>query len=149
MSSRYEQYWREAMSHYYAGEKPGDSVKDSLLAEYRCRRNGCLLLHVWSSPNGPEFYAPSARVSKRFQSAGQLHWLSFNRSRPQKTGESAGRINDPVISRQWLWLLCPHVKGPLWTVDLRQDIEGVEPGRPVRINLPRDTPGHTEPDVAL
>ncbi len=50
---------RDVIAHYEAG------VKGSLLAEYRCKR-GCLLLHVWQSPNGPEFFAPGGRVSDHY-----------------------------------------------------------------------------------
>lgn len=143
MSSRYEQAWREAVAHYKAG------VKDSLLAEYRCRKKGCLLLHVWQSPNGPEFFAPAAEISDQYTTAGQLDWPAFNRFGPDKTGDRAGRLDDPVIARQWLWLMCDHLVGPIWTSDLRRDVEGRAPGKPVRINLPRDTPGQPHPREGL
>lgn len=50
----------------------GDSWRDSLLAEYRCRAKGCLLLRVWQTPNGPEFVAPAHRLSDRYTLARHL-----------------------------------------------------------------------------
>lgn len=132
-SGPYEDSWAEAVAHYQAG------VKDSLLAEYRCRAKGCLLLRIWQSPNGPEFFAPSARVSDQNTSAGQWHWLGFNRTDPNKTGDRAGHL-DSLASLQrggWLWLLCDHVKEAVWVRDIRQDIAGQTPGKPTRVVLPR------------
>lgn len=43
---------REAIAHHNAG------VKRATLVEYRCRlRKKCLLLRVWQTPSGPQFYA--------------------------------------------------------------------------------------------
>ncbi|HRD10507.1 MAG TPA: hypothetical protein PLI79_01465 [Mycobacterium sp.] len=129
-----EDSWAEAVAHHRAG------VKDVLLAEYRCRKRGCLLLHVWQSPNGLEFFAPASSVSGRFTSAGQWHWLGMNRSRDNKTGDRAGRIDDLAEMLQaggWLWLLCEHVKVALWVKDIRADAAGGKPGEPVKVFLPR------------
>ncbi|MDQ1306119.1 MAG: hypothetical protein QG671_1951 [Actinomycetota bacterium] len=133
-----EQAWRDAMRHHAVGM---DELKKSLLAEYRCRKGGCLLLRVWNSPNGPEFYAPAARVSDRFATAGQLDWPAFNRHSPERTGDRAGRLDDPVIATQWLWLVCDHLKEAVWTSELRADIKGRRPGDPTRVRLPR---GHAD-----
>jgi len=134
MSSDREQAWHDATAHYELG------VKGSMLAEYRCREKNCLLLHVWQTPSGPEFFAPAARVSGRFTNAGQFDWPTFNRIGPNKTGDKAGSLDDPLIARQWLWLLCDHFKEAVWTRDIRQDFEGRKPGNPVKVLLPRDTP---------
>lgn len=130
-----EDSWTEAVNHYRAG------VRDSMLAEYRCKAKGCLLLRVWNSPNGEEFFAPAARVSDRFVSAGQLHWLGFNRSDSNKTGDRAGRLSDVAALDLggWLWLLCAHVKEPLWLSDFRRDCAHAEPGKPARAFVPRVT----------
>ncbi|WP_041180491.1 hypothetical protein [Mycobacterium canetti] len=45
-----ERIRRETIAHHDAG------VKRAALAEYRCRTRKCLLLRVWQTPNGPEFY---------------------------------------------------------------------------------------------
>ncbi|MGA9492892.1 MAG: hypothetical protein WBV80_21940 [Mycobacterium sp.] len=131
-----EQAWRDAMAHYEAG------VNGAMLAEYRCREKNCLLLRVWQTPTGPEFFAPSARVSGYYATAGQFDFPSFNRDGPKKTGDKAGNIDDPLISRQWLWLLCDHFKEAVWTHHIRQDFNGRTPGNPATVVLPRDTPGH-------
>ncbi|WP_370499772.1 hypothetical protein NWT09_22170 [Mycolicibacterium sp. jd] len=128
-----EDSWQEAVAHYRAG------VKDSMLAEYRCRVKGCLLLRVWNSPNGPEFFAPAARVSDQYTSAGQWHWLGFNRADTNKTGDRAGRVAE-LASLQlggWLWLLCEHVKESVRTREILHDFAGVEPGNPARVFIPR------------
>ena len=31
-------------------------LKQKLLAEYRCRKKGCVLLHVWNTPTGRKYY---------------------------------------------------------------------------------------------
>lgn len=136
----YEGSWSDAIAHHQAG------VKDVLVAEYRCRTKGCLLLHVWQSPNGLEFYAPAARVSNRYTSASQWHWLGLNRSKDNKTGDRAGRLDDlaRLQAGGWLWLLCEHVKESLWVRDIRRVTADVQPGRPVQVFLPLaagDTPG--------
>lgn len=132
MTSR-EQSWRDAVAHYKAG------VKGALLAEYRCRTKGCLLLHVWQSPNGLEFFAPAARVSDQYTSAGQWHWLGMNRRADNKTGDRAGRIDDlaRLQAGGWLWLLCEHAKEVLWTREIRADTAAARPGRAVKVIVPR------------
>jgi hypothetical protein len=126
---------RDVLAHYEA------SVKGSMLVEYRCRKKGCLLLHVWQTSNGPEFFAPGGRVSDRYALARQFDWLAPDRIAPGKTGDRAGRLNDPVIAVRWLWLICEHVMYSIWVRDIRRDFAGRTPGSPVRIFLPRDTPG--------
>lgn len=128
-----EDSWHEAVTHHTAG------VKDSMLAEYRCRTKGCLLLRVWNSPNGPEFFAPAARVSDQYTEAGQWHWLGFNRDDPNKTGDRAGRLDDLASLQRggWLWLLCEHVKEPMWRSEILRDLAEREPGKPARIFIPR------------
>jgi hypothetical protein len=131
----FESSWAEAVAHHRAG------VKDVLLVEYRCRTKGCLLLHVWQAPKGLEFFAPAARVSDRFTSAGQWHWLGFNRDGQKKTGDRAGSL-DEVARLQaggWLWLLCEHVNKSMWVHDIRRDAAGRDPGQPAEIFIPRPT----------
>ena len=68
-----EQVWREAVAHHEIG------IPGALLTEYRCKRRGCLLLRVWQTPKGPEFFAPPAGLPNWYATAGQLHWPSFDR----------------------------------------------------------------------
>lgn len=129
-----EDSWREAVRHYKSG------VADSMLAEYRCSAKGCLLLRVWNSPNGEEFYAPAARVSGRYSTAGQFNWLGFNRTDANKTGDRAGRVADIDIPGNlggWIWLLCEHVKEPLRLNEFRRDSASAAPGAPVKVFIPR------------
>ena len=132
-----EAAWHEAVAHHRAG------VRDSLLAEYRCRTKGCMLLHVWQAPAGIEFYAPAARVSDQYTSAGQWHWLGLNRAAANKTGDRAGRLDDLATLQAggWLWLLCEHVKESLWVRDIRRDTDDCIPGQPAKIFMPRPPRG--------
>jgi hypothetical protein len=131
-----EQAWRDAIRHYRAG------MKGSMLAYYRCRAKGCLLLAIWQTPKGLEFFAPAARISDRFTSAGQWHWLGFNREGEKKTGDRAGSLDEVSASLQaggWLWLLCEHVKESMWVSDIRRDAANRRPGQPAEIFLPQTT----------
>lgn len=134
----FEDSWAEAVAHHEAG------VKGALLAEYRCRKRGCLLLHVWQAPKGLEFFAPAARISDQFISAGQWHWLGFNREDEKKTGDRAGSLEEVSAVLQeggWLWLLCEHVQESVWVSEIRRDAGGGHPGQPAAIFMPRsDTP---------
>lgn len=128
--------WNEAVAHHQAG------VKDVLLVEYRCRKKGCLLLHVWQAPKGLEFFAPAARVSDQFVSAGQWHWLGYNREDEKKTGDRAGRLDEVAARLQsggWLWLMCEHVKESMWVRDIRQDAASGQLGQPTTGFFPRAT----------
>ena len=132
----YESSWAEALAHHRAG------VKGALLVEYRCCTKGCLLLHVWQTPKGLEFFAPAARISDQFITAGQWHWLGFNREGEKKTGDRAGSLDEVSAGLQaggWLWLLCEHVKESMWVSDIRRDAANRHPGQPAAIFLPRTT----------
>jgi hypothetical protein len=128
-----EDSWAEAVAHYRAG------VDDSLLAVYRCRRKGCVLLKVWNAPRGQEFFAPAARIADRNLTARQWHWLGFNRADERHTGDRAGRLDDlaRLQAGGWFWLVCEHVKESVWLREIRQDFAGSRPGVPVSIFIPR------------
>ena len=136
----WEDIHNEVLTHYAAG------VKTALLAEYRCRARGCLLLHVWQTPMGPEFFAPGGRVSDRYEAAQQFDWPGRGREASDKSGTRAHRLNDPVIGPKWLWLLCDHVKQHVFVRDIRQELAS-QPGKPTRIFLPQDTPGRKLPQT--
>jgi hypothetical protein len=125
----------EVIAHYEAG------VKHSLLLEYRCREKGCLLLHVWQSPNGPEFLAPGHRLSGRYRFARELEQMAFAEMAGQGGGW-IGRLDDyPIPWAQWVPLTCGHVELTALMSEIRGDL-AVHPGRPRPILWPRNTPGH-------
>ena len=126
----WEDIHSEVLAHYAAG------VRGALLAEYRCT-SGCLLLHVWQAPMGPEFFAPGARVSDHYELARQFDWPGPGRNVSDKSGNRAHRLNDPVIAPKWLWLLCDHVNQAVFVRDIQRELAS-QPGRPTRILLPRD-----------
>jgi hypothetical protein len=128
----WEDIHSEVLAHYAAG------VRTALLAEYRCKAEGCLLLRVWQAPMGPEFFAPGGRVSDRYESAQQFDWPGRGRDVSDKSGIRAHRLNDPVIAAKWLWLFCDHVKPQhIFVRDIQRELAS-RPGRPTKIFLPRD-----------
>ncbi|BBY52948.1 hypothetical protein MKOR_01990 [Mycolicibacillus koreensis] len=132
-----QESWDEAVGHYRAG------VKGALLAEYRCRSKGCLLMHVWQAPRGLEFFAPSSRVPDRGVTAGQWHWLGYNRPDKRHTGDRAGGLEDlaDMHAGGWLWMLCEHVRQHEWVDDIRRDCAKGAPGDPAKVFLPRPDRG--------
>jgi hypothetical protein len=55
----------EALAKYQAMTKP--ELRSVLVLEYRCGhdRPGCLLLHVWNTPQGRLYYLPRYRLSPK------------------------------------------------------------------------------------
>jgi hypothetical protein len=123
---RVEVIRHEVIAHHDAG------VKGSLLAEYRCRAKGCVLLQVWQTSNGPEFLAPGNRLSPQNmpRSAGPWDW--------------AGRLDD-YPETLWMPLWCDHVKDHTYASEVRRDCADRTPGRPRRVSWPRDTRDHLVP----
>ena len=113
-------------------------MSGSLLVVYRCRTKGCLLLQVSQTPDGLEYDAPGHRLSDH-----------YTRIRDLETG---GREYDEILSPPrppirgrldesappGLQLLCNHVNEWASTTDVRRDMQGATPGRPVRVLWPRD-----------
>ncbi len=108
------------------------ALRSVLLVEYRCAR-GCLLLHVFASPDGPRYYRPALRVSERMQ-------FRTGMAEVGRVPESAGLLDD-LESAQWVWgdaqnsvlLGCPHCIGvhfPAATV--KADAAAATPGSPVK-----------------
>jgi hypothetical protein len=127
---------RDVIAHYEAG------VKGALLLEYRCRANGCLLLHVWQTPNGPEFFAPDHRLSDRYTLARHFERLALTEMEGEG-GVWAGRLDDyyPYPWARWVPLTCTHVRVSTFMSTIREDLAD-RPGRPIPILWPRDTPTH-------
>jgi hypothetical protein len=117
------------------------TVTAALLLEYRCRARGCLLLKVWQTPNGPEFFAPGRGLSRRYAwvRRAELDILDDGDGRQQHGedgGDHVGRLDDlhPWLSS--IPLACGHVHLTAWTWNIREDIAGRKPGQPARILWP-------------
>lgn len=128
----------DAIAHHRAG------VKGALLVEYRCRVKKCLLLQVWQTPTGPEFFA---RCQRR---AGDGLWLmvasgeriDFSSRDSAAVGIPkiwAGRLDDHPPTR-WVPVMCNHHRGGVEVSAIRRDISDGIPGSPGTMLLPLDTP---------
>jgi hypothetical protein len=129
---------------------PRKARQEVLLGEYVCRTNGCLLLHVWNTTDGPCYYQPRFRLSREATETGSV--------------ESARRTRTSDGYRKWMprWgslddllgfcgddpdlgadINCDHFRGVLTGIRLAREIGGVTPGNPPDpIKLPdADTPG--------
>ena len=110
-------------------------IKVVALLEYRCR-HGCLLLHVWRSPDGVLFYRPAYKLSPRFNAERSN---AAGRARNTRDGGNhwnpvAGLLDD---LRGWgpsagLDLQCDHVDQTLPASDLLEEADAATPGRPTR-----------------
>ena len=122
-----------------------------LLAEYRCRTKGCLLLHVWQTPQGRFWYTPRYKLSpqltesdttesardKRTDDGGR--WLpradSLDRLLAFFANESETETGELVVTSYsnegGLPLNCEHVRS---TVDVAALAEAATaaPGQPVK-----------------
>ncbi|HPZ98789.1 MAG TPA: hypothetical protein PLT93_11665 [Phycisphaerae bacterium] len=103
-----------------------------LLVEYRCAR-GCLLLHVYSTPQGAKYFRPALRVSKNMQ------WRT-GMAEVGRVGEAAGLLTDLSADRftwgdavNWIMLGCPHVIGVRFPAsDVLADASSAKAGNPVK-----------------
>lgn len=126
---------REAITHHKAG------VKRAALIEYRCRlRKKCLLLRVWQTPSGLEFYAPCRHTSGLYLSFQSLIDVRGDSRRFGIPDVWAGRLDDHLPD-QWVPLVCDHHRGGTLVSDIRQNIAGRTPGDPLVVLVPgADTP---------
>lgn len=103
-----------------------------LLVEYRCAR-GCLLLHVFASPDGPRYYRPALRVSDSMRTRTGI-------AEPTRIPEAAGLLAE-LSSEQWVWgdaenavhIGCRHCIGLRFpAASVKADAAAATPGNPVR-----------------
>lgn len=111
------------------------------LAEYRCAGQGCLLLHLWRSPQGVMFYRPAYKLS-----------LGRNESESTPDGRAANttdgrnhwRADAGTLESARGWeghampVQCDHFQGNVSTADLFADADAATPGKPRRRRLPLD-----------
>jgi hypothetical protein len=135
----------EAIAHHKAG------VKGSLLVEYRCRVRKCLLLRVWETPNGPEFFARDRQSDGIYSLLNSYDLIDDPGRRVPPGGVGppargvgpgqvfAGRLDDHPETK-WVPLWCDHVRESALISAIRRDIKGRTPGRPKTVLVPIDTP---------
>ncbi|RFZ48233.1 hypothetical protein [Mycobacterium marinum] len=132
----------EAMAHHKAG------VRGALLAQYRCSE-GCLLMDVWQTPLGAEFFASVRRTDGFYMMIESAGRIGFSSRSPKEVGIPndywAGRLDDHQ-PHQWVPLICKHTRGGAGVSTIRRDITGRTPGKPARIlwrGYGEDTPGNS------
>lgn len=129
---------------------PPTILRRALLAEYRCRVKGCLLLHVWQTSQGRFWYSPRYKLSPRLtesdttESARQKRtdekgrWLPRAGSLDQLldffANESETDSGEVVVTSYsdegGLPLNCEHVRSTVGAAALAQTLTAV-PGAPV------------------
>jgi hypothetical protein len=108
-----------------------------LLAEYSCRTRGCLLLHVWNTPQGRCYYQPRYALSPEVNKAesveaarqkrtsdGNHKWMARWGSLDELL-EFCGEEPDLGID-----LNCDHVRERITGRRLGAAVDGVTPGSP-------------------
>lgn len=120
------------------------------LSEYRCPR-GCLLLHVWNSPQGRLWYRPRYKLSPERTEADTVE--SARKKRTQdgyRAWQSSGGDFDELLdffdfdpASGGLSVNCDHVRNVQIRCDrLAADADAATPGKPTRHTLSHDdTPG--------
>jgi hypothetical protein len=112
-----------------------------LLVEYRCAK-GCLLLHVWNTPEGAVYYRPAVHISEsmsrrtgcaevgRIPELGgvvadfeESEWIWIS-DEQERTGAGAN----------WLLIGCRHCVGMRFrAATIKADVGAAGPGNPVRV----------------
>ncbi len=90
-----------------------NAVKQQSLLEYRCRRGGCLLVHVFQTPDGPACYMPPFtyspdRNADTHPEARDRLTSDSQRRRWAESGDLLDR-NSPAGLGVELWLNCHHL----------------------------------------
>jgi hypothetical protein len=134
--------------------------KQVLLAEYRCRRKGCLLVHIWSTKGRRYYYLPRYRLTaavaeaetiesarKKNTEDGYRKWRARAASLDNLfdfIDSDSDDVRDENRRTIGLPVNCEHVRGAITCRRLAADIDGVRPGAPrIAIFLPDeadDTP---------
>jgi hypothetical protein len=120
-----------------------NAVGSVLLLEYKCPK-GCLMLHVFSTPDGRMYYAPRYRLSEsqslkqsdpvareRRTEDGVRKWLSRGGSFDKLLGFFSNTTQSGGLT-----LTCDHLNKHVLTDQLAADIGGAAPGRPKKKRLP-------------
>jgi hypothetical protein len=138
------------------------ALKQVLVAEYRCREKGCLLLHVWQTPRGRYWYRPPYNLSPQVAESQTVESARRKRTSDgfRNWNPSAGSFDGLLDSlayeteledgttvmyfspqeRNGLSVTCDHVRDTLTAERLAAIVRGVTPGSPGKAFLPADTP---------
>jgi hypothetical protein len=122
------------------------SLRSVLLVEYRCPK-GCLLLHVWNTPDGRLYYQPRYQLS---QSKAETDTVESARMKRTEDGfrvwKSRGGDFDELIDffefdpeQGGLSMNCDHVReAVVLSGQLAAHARAATPGRPTRHTVTRN-----------
>jgi hypothetical protein len=126
------------------------ALRQVLLAEYRCRTKGCLLLHVWQTPHGRYWYLPPYDLSPEVTEAETVETARRKRTDDgyRKWKARGGSFDDLLESAReapnyshGLTVQCDHhVRGEIPAAELAARVNGATPGTPAKVFVPGDTP---------
>lgn len=118
-----------------------ERLRPTLLVEYRCRGQGCLLWRVWRSPRGMCFYLPGYKLSSARTDAETVETARAKRtSDGYRKWRGRGGLLDRL--RDWppevvgMLFQCDHTKVHRRADQLIADAEAATPGKPTRRHLP-------------
>ncbi|CUR54664.1 hypothetical protein NOCA2210014 [metagenome] len=121
------------LSAYEAYDKK--QLRRLLLAEWRCAR-GCLLIHVWQSPQGPLFYLPRYKQSRErntersVPSARAKNTLDGDRIWKPRAGELVAL--EEFGATVGMDIQCDHLDPQVFTGAELLGLISDTPGRPLR-----------------
>lgn len=117
-----------------------------LLAEYRCGKR-CLLLHIWSTPDGRNYYQPPYRLSPEVAEAETVESARLKRTLDgyRKWQDRAGSFDELIDAAEGLTpgtigltLTCDHIREIISVESIATDVAPARPGVPAKILLPRN-----------
>lgn len=121
------------------------ALQDVLLLDYRCPQ-GCLLLHVYSTPRGRMFYLPRYQLSRtktpETADAARAHRTEDGDHKWPARGGSLDDLldffaHDPAGGG--LPLNCRHMRRTVLAEHLAEDTAEATPGRPTRKRITSDS----------
>jgi hypothetical protein len=118
------------------------ALKYGLLLELRCSHGnpGCLLLHIWQSPQGRFFYRRRYTLSQSRSEAETSEAARISRTEdgdrkwPARGGDLDRELRffGHKPSTPWLEVQCKHHRRLLSNADIETLLDGAKPGRPTR-----------------
>lgn len=119
--------------------------REVLLAEYRCRER-CLLLHIWQTPQGRNYYQPPYRLSPTVTDSETVESARAKRTvdGSRRWRERAGSLDELIDFADGLepksvglTVTCDHVRETVAAEELADTVAHATPGRPAKVLLPR------------
>lgn len=122
----------------YNALRGSNRLREVLLGEYRCR-HGCLLLHAYVVRGRTMIYLAAYKLSPK------ANERTVAAARARRTSDGERRWNGRVLELDEMltWdgvaradVNCDHHRGVLDPRDIRDDLSGARPGKPLRRAVP-------------